>query len=235
MCRYISLLFFILFITSAEAQDFNSYKEQQLKAFQSYKQKSQEDWDAYRRKANEEFAKYLEQAWVRKTGQKPIEKPKDIPDIPPVVLPEIDIDIPEDAPIDVDINLPILEDKPINIPPIFLCLSCFAKISIKKGGLPHHKLFYFNFKTRALSCSNTATQNILTFCGCRFNFFQLFNQCVCIFDQFICCERHFANASMDNTFLFSTVFNLSSFCIRSLSAAAKSSSLQGASVWEIRS
>lgn len=118
MCRYISLLFFILFITSAEAQDFNSYRQQQQDALQAYKKKSQEDWDTYRRKANEEFAKYLEKTWVRKTGQKPIEKPKDVPDVPPVVLPEIDIDIPEDAPIDVDINLPVLEDKPIIVPPI---------------------------------------------------------------------------------------------------------------------
>ena len=120
MNRYTSVLFLILFIVSvsAEAQDFNSYKQQQQKAFQSYKQKSQEDWDTYRRKANDEFAKYLEQAWVKKTGQEPIEKPKDVPDVPPVVLPEIDIDIPEDAPIDVDINLPALEDKPIIVPPI---------------------------------------------------------------------------------------------------------------------
>ena len=118
MNRNISVLFLILFIVSAEAQDFNSYKQQQQKAFQSYKQKTQEDWDAYRRKANEEFVKYLEKTWVKKTGQKPIEKPKDVPDVPPVVLPEIDIDIPEDAPIDVDINLPVLEDKPIIVPPI---------------------------------------------------------------------------------------------------------------------
>lgn len=90
MKKILSLLLSILTIFPATAQDFNSYKRQQQKAFQSYKQKSQEDWDAYRRKANEEFVKYLEKTWVKKTGQKPIEKPKDVPDVPPVVLPEIE-------------------------------------------------------------------------------------------------------------------------------------------------
>ena len=73
MNRYISVLFLILFIVSAEAQDFNSYKQQQQKAFQSYKQKSQEDWDAYRRKANEEFAKYLEQLFFKTSLYKTVD------------------------------------------------------------------------------------------------------------------------------------------------------------------
>ena len=119
MKKILMFLLSILSIFPVEAQDFNSYKQQHIKTFQAYKNKANEDWEAYRRKANEEFAKYLEQAWVRKNGQKPIPEPEKVPDIPPVVLPELDdIEMPEDNPIVVNINLPELEDKPIYVPPI---------------------------------------------------------------------------------------------------------------------
>ena len=100
------------------AQDFESYKRQQQESFQTYRQKTQDEWEAYRRQVNEEFASYLEKTWEKKTGKKPKPVPDKVPDIPPVVLPDIDIDIPEDNPIEVDINLPKIEDEPIPIAPI---------------------------------------------------------------------------------------------------------------------
>lgn len=102
----------------ALSQSFDEYKRKVFSNFDVYKKHSTEEFNAYRRKANAEFAKYLEQAWIKKNGQKPISQPEKVPDVPPVVLPEIDIDIPEDTPIDVDIKLPVLEDKPIIVLPI---------------------------------------------------------------------------------------------------------------------
>jgi len=116
--KIILISFLFTATCSLTAQDFDSYKRQQFDAFQSYMQKSQDEWDAYRRKANEDFAEYMKKPWERQNGQKPKPEPAKKPDIPPVILPDIDIYIPDDNPIDVEINLPKLEDEPIPIAPI---------------------------------------------------------------------------------------------------------------------
>ena len=110
---------FIIIISSNPlfAQDFQTYKRQHQEAFQAYKQKTQDEWDAYRQKVNEDFAEFIKKPWEQKEGEKPKPEPTKVPDIPPVVLPEIDIDIPEDNPIDVDINLPKLDVEPVPIAP----------------------------------------------------------------------------------------------------------------------
>ena len=119
MKRFITIYaILILGGSSLSAQDFQSYKRQQQEAFQTYRQKTQGEWDAYRKKVNEEFASFLETTWVMKCGETPTPAAPKVPEVPPVVLPEIDIDIPEDNPIDVDITLPLIEDEPIPIAPI---------------------------------------------------------------------------------------------------------------------
>lgn len=100
------------------AQDFDTYRRQRQQAFQNYRNKTEENWNSYRKKVNEEFATYLEKAWVKKSGEKPKPLTPKVPDIPPVVMPDIDIDIPEDNPIEVDINFPMIEDEPIPITPV---------------------------------------------------------------------------------------------------------------------
>lgn len=97
---------------------FDEFKKQARAKFENYKTQQSEDFNAYRAQINAEFAEFMANPWKKEESHQPLQSPKKVPDIPPVVLPEIDIDIPEDAPIDVDINLPVLEDKPINIPPI---------------------------------------------------------------------------------------------------------------------
>ena len=113
--QVIAFLIVVFWGTSLSAQNFDSFKRQQQEAFQQYRKKTQEDFEAYRRKVNEEFAEFLKKPWEREEGEKPIPEPEKVPDIPPVVMPEIDIDIPEDNTIDVTINFPKLnaEPKPI--------------------------------------------------------------------------------------------------------------------------
>lgn len=97
---------------------FESMRSNARKQFDDLRRKADADYAAFRKKANEEYASYLEKAWEWKTGEKPKPATPKVPDIPPVVLPDIDIDIPEDNPIDVDINYPELEDEPIRVAPI---------------------------------------------------------------------------------------------------------------------
>lgn len=113
LCVFTSLFFCVL----VNAQDFHSYRHQQQESFQQYKQKTQEEFEAYRRKVNAEFAEFLGKPWESIQGEKPVSEPRK-PDIPPVVMPEIGVDIPEDKPIDVNINFPRLDAEPRPIAPV---------------------------------------------------------------------------------------------------------------------
>lgn len=118
MRKFIIIVAFLLLSGYSFSQDFQSYRHQRQEALQAFKQKTQDEWNAYRAKANEEFASYLEKTWERKTGEKPKPAAPKVPEVPPIVLPEITIDIPEDNPIEVDISFPKIEDEPIPIAPI---------------------------------------------------------------------------------------------------------------------
>lgn len=100
------------------AQDFEAYRRQQQEQMREFKKKTQDDWDAYRRRINDEFAAYLEKTWERKTGNKPKPVTPKVPDIPPIVLPEFENDIPEDNPIDVDIKPLKREEIPVHVAPV---------------------------------------------------------------------------------------------------------------------
>lgn len=112
------LLLAIFLSVHLSAQDFDTYKRQQQEAFKEHKQKTQAEWDAYRKKVNAEFAEYLKKPWEEKTANKPEPEPEKEPDIPPVVFSDIDLDIPEDTPIEVDVNIPRLDVAPLTVPPI---------------------------------------------------------------------------------------------------------------------
>ena len=103
-------------ITSA--QDFESFKKQQEELFQDYRQKTRSEWENYRQKVNDDFAAFLERAWVHRNPEKPFVEPKKEPDVPPVVLTDLDNDLPEDNLIEVDITFPVIEDEPIPIAPV---------------------------------------------------------------------------------------------------------------------
>lgn len=113
-----TLILINLYSLSASAQDYNSYKRQQQEAFNQYRKKSQEEFEEYRRKVNAEFAEFLGKPWEEKKGEKPVAEPAKEPDVPPVVLPVIDIDIPEDNPIDVNVNFPKLNAEPKPLAPV---------------------------------------------------------------------------------------------------------------------
>ena len=105
--------------TAVSAQDFDTYKRQRQEAFQNYKQKTQQEWEAYRQKINEEYAAFLERPWSPKNSEEPVTEPVREPDVPPVVLPELDVVIPEDNPIPVvDVTIPVLDETPTPIAPI---------------------------------------------------------------------------------------------------------------------
>lgn len=104
--------------TCVSAQDFESFKRQQQERFLAYKQKTQEDFDAYRRKVNEDFAEYMKKPWEKKTGEAPVPEPEKEPDIPPVILPDIDIELPDDNLVEVEVVPLQIDDTPIPIAPL---------------------------------------------------------------------------------------------------------------------
>lgn len=118
MKRIVLAVFIVLGGITLSAQNYENYRRQQQEAFQSYKNKSQADYDAYRSKVNAEFADFLKQPWERKQAEDPKPEPEKVPDVPPVVMPEISVDLPEDQLIEVDIIFPKLPVQPKPIAPV---------------------------------------------------------------------------------------------------------------------
>ena len=118
-----STVILLCFIISAtlSAQSFDDYRKAALDGFNAYKEKTIKDFEAYRAKVNADFAEYMRKAWEWKEGNPAVPKPEEKkPDVPPVVLPDIDIpDIPDDNEIPyVDIVPIVIDDVPIPIIPI---------------------------------------------------------------------------------------------------------------------
>ena len=121
MRKTIVILLCCIIPATLSAQSFGDYRKAAVDGFNAYKEKTIKDFEAYRAKVNADFAEYMRKAWEWKEGRPAVPKPEDKePDIPPVVLPEIDIpDIPDDNEIPyVDIVPIVIDDVPIPIIPI---------------------------------------------------------------------------------------------------------------------
>lgn len=113
--KQILVIVVLLFLggNQISAQDFNTYRRERMEAFLSYKSKTIAEWENYKRKVNADFVESLKKPWERRKAEDPEPKPQKVPDVPPVVLPEIDITIPEDAPVVIEeISVPMPEATP---------------------------------------------------------------------------------------------------------------------------
>lgn len=96
MKRFVAAIFLILGGLSLSAQSFEEYKARARKEFDEYRSQKEQDFRAYREKVNTEFAEYMRQAWRRYEGKPAVQEPPKIPDVPPVVLPELELsEIPD--------------------------------------------------------------------------------------------------------------------------------------------
>ena len=96
MKRFVAAILFILGGLSLSAQSFEEYKARARKEFDEYRSQREQDFRAYREKVNAEFAEYMRQAWRRYEGEPAVPEPPKIPDVPPVVLPELELsEIPD--------------------------------------------------------------------------------------------------------------------------------------------
>ena len=96
MKRFVAAILFILGGLSLSAQSFEEYKARARKEFDEYRSQREQDFRAYREKVNAEFAEYMRQAWRRYEGEPAVPEPPKIPDIPPVVLPDLgDPEVPD--------------------------------------------------------------------------------------------------------------------------------------------
>ena len=120
--KIVSLTCFLIFASfPLSAQSFDDYRKAALSDFNAYKEKTIKDFEAYRDKVNADFAEYMRKAWEWKEGKPAVPKPEPkVPDVPPVVLPDIDIpDVPDDNEIPFENLIPIvIDDAPIPIIPI---------------------------------------------------------------------------------------------------------------------
>lgn len=120
--RIISVSLLCCSCFSLAAQDFDEYKKQRMKEFASYKDKKVREFDEYRGRVNRDFAEYMRQRWIWLNGNEGVSDPKkDIPDVKPVVLPELDeVIVPEDNEISLDeiIPAPLIDPTPIVVAPI---------------------------------------------------------------------------------------------------------------------
>ncbi len=86
--RVIAILF-ILGGFSLSAQNFDEYRKQMMKDFSDFRSEKQSEIDTYRKDVNADFARFMRQAWKKYNGEPAVSEPRDIPDVPPVVLPDL--------------------------------------------------------------------------------------------------------------------------------------------------
>ena len=105
------------FSLNASAQSFEEYKKKAAADFDAYKKQKTDDYKAYRDKVNADFAEYMRKAWEWKKGENAVKKPEREPDVPPVVLPELEEPvIPEGDEIPFDYVVPVLDVTPTPVP-----------------------------------------------------------------------------------------------------------------------
>ena len=89
-------LMYVLGGSCLSAQSFDEFKAKVLEGFSEFRSKTESDFNEYRRNVNSEFAQFMRQAWTRYEGQPAVSRPPEIPDVPPVVLPDLeDPEIPD--------------------------------------------------------------------------------------------------------------------------------------------
>lgn len=103
-----------------QAQDFEAFRQSMESRFDSFRIQKEEEFEKYRAKLNAEFAEFMRQSWSRFEGNPAQPAPPPIPDVPPVVFPELDEIVLPDDEIPFDDILPIIfeEDEPIPLLPL---------------------------------------------------------------------------------------------------------------------
>ena len=117
---FLAVALMCLSVNVASAQSFEEIKKRQQDAFGAYKSNAEAEFEAYRSRLNAEFAEFMRRSWTKKDSEEPLKNVPTVPDVPPVVLPDLDeVEIPEDNEIDVvDVTPIVIEDEPISITPI---------------------------------------------------------------------------------------------------------------------
>lgn len=114
------IVLLILGGASVSAQNFDEFRRQQQEVFQSFRQQTQQEFDEYRSKINAEFAEFLKKPWEQADGNEPLQEAPKTPDIPIVELPIINVEVPKENRINVNIEKPQIEkvEKPEPIAPV---------------------------------------------------------------------------------------------------------------------
>lgn len=96
MYRHIVLLLFILGGFSLSAQSFEEYRQHILEEFADFKAQKDEEFNSYRDSVNADFVRFMRKSWKKYHGEPSVPEPREIPDVPPVSLPDLEIrDLPD--------------------------------------------------------------------------------------------------------------------------------------------
>lgn len=113
MYRYIVSLLVILGGFSLSAQNFEELKRKMYDEFSDFKSLQENKFESYRDEVNAEFAAFMRMAWKRYEGLPAVPEYPKVPDVPPVVLPDLgDPDIPDNELPYVDVIPLEFEDMP---------------------------------------------------------------------------------------------------------------------------
>lgn len=102
------------------SQNYDEYLSRALKEYDAYKNNAFSEYEAYRAAVNAEYADFMSNPWKKEEKLSPLKVPEKDPDIPPIILSDLDeIEIPDDNEIEiVEVNPIVTDDIPIPIVPI---------------------------------------------------------------------------------------------------------------------
>lgn len=105
MKKYLTIFLFSYFTALSAQKDSRDLFLQMIdEDFSAFKQSIDADFNDFRNQINEEYAEFLTNTWENKNGNKPKPEPAKTPEIPPVVLKDVDVNIPKEKKIEVKVD-----------------------------------------------------------------------------------------------------------------------------------
>lgn len=95
--KYLLILILLCTTISVKAQtDFDSFANRVNSAFNAFKEAKNREYEDFRKKVNEEYSNFMRNVWKEYDRMNPIHKEHEEPPVPPTIMPEEDIDNPEE-------------------------------------------------------------------------------------------------------------------------------------------
>lgn len=118
--KHLLILILSLISVSCYAQsDFETFAKKARSEFNAFKDAKEKEYEDFRKRINEEYANFMRKSWKEYDRENPVPKPIEENPVPPVVIPEEDIDEPiEDNPVVIEEVIvpepePVVQPEPV--------------------------------------------------------------------------------------------------------------------------